>query len=101
MTGWQHFYDTARWQRRRHLQLTHHPLCKACLDRGVVTRATVADHVIPHKGDWNSFSLGELQSLCSSCHSGGKQAEEHRGYSSEIDHDGWPTDPRHPANRRS
>jgi 5-methylcytosine-specific restriction endonuclease McrA len=100
MRDWQRFYDTARWQRRRTLQLKHHPLCKFCLNRGVVTRATVADHVIPHKGNWTLFSLGDLQSLCSSCHSNQKQAIEHRGYTDEVDADGWPTDPKHPANRR-
>lgn len=72
-----------------------------CLARGTATPATVADHLVPHHGDWNAFLLGPLQSLCWSCHSGAKQATEKRGYHSEIDANGWPTDPNHPANRVS
>ena len=97
--AWQHFYDSAFWIRRRALQLKQHPLCKMCAERGVVTVATVADHIDPHKGDWNKFCLGELQSLCSTCHNSAKRYVELRGYSIEVDDDGWPIDPRHPANR--
>ena len=97
--AWQHFYGTAFWQRRRKLQLKHDPLCKFCEARGVATRATVADHVEPHKGDWNLFALGELQSLCEQCHNQTKRMIELRGYGLDVDDDGWPTDPNHPANR--
>jgi hypothetical protein len=31
----------------RKLQLTQHPLCKFCLQSGIVTRANVVDHVAP------------------------------------------------------
>ena len=41
--------------------------------RVLVTRATHVDHVKPHKGDWNLFCLGELQSLCASCHNSRKR----------------------------
>jgi 5-methylcytosine-specific restriction protein A len=97
--AWQHFYGTAFWQRRRKLQLKHHPLCKFCKARGVATRATVADHVERHKGDWNLFTLGELQSLCASCHNSSKRYIEERGHSNEVGDDGWPLDPNHPCNR--
>jgi len=36
--------------------------------RGIVTAANVVDHVTPHRGDWNAFVTGELQSLCEPCH---------------------------------
>jgi 5-methylcytosine-specific restriction endonuclease McrA len=87
---WKHFYSTAFWQRRRKLQLNAHPLCKMC---AVVTPATVADHVEPHKGNWNLFALGPLQSLCDSCHNSRKRYVEVRGYSVDVGDDGWPTDP--------
>jgi hypothetical protein len=67
------------------------------LAAGGVTPATVADHVVPHGGDWNKFLLGELQSLCASCHSVGKQFEEIHGYNPDIGLDGFPLDPRHPV----
>jgi 5-methylcytosine-specific restriction enzyme A len=63
-----------------------------------VVAAQVADHIVPHRGDSQLFWLGDLQSLCWSHHSGSKQVEERRGYRDEIGSDGWPTDPRHPAN---
>jgi 5-methylcytosine-specific restriction endonuclease McrA len=97
--AWHHFYSTSYWLRRRQLQLTAHPLCKFCTDRGAVTRATVVDHVKPHRGDWNKFCLGELQSLCASCHDRCKRFIETRGHSIEVGDDGWPIDPNHPANR--
>jgi hypothetical protein len=27
----------------------------------------VVDHIEPHKGDWNKFRLGAVQSLCRKC----------------------------------
>src|SRR5262249_46342397 len=35
--AWDDFYKTARWQRLRKFQLLQHPLCKFCLQRGIVT----------------------------------------------------------------
>src|SRR5215831_2105268 len=66
--AWQNFYKTARWRRLREFQLAQHPLCKFCLERGIVTAANVVDHVVPHKGDWTAFVTGGLQSLCEPCH---------------------------------
>jgi 5-methylcytosine-specific restriction enzyme A len=70
-------YHTARWKRKRAAQLAAHPLCAKCLRLGRPVSATVADHVVPHRGDETLFWEGELQSLCSSCHSSVKQAQEH------------------------
>jgi len=93
------WYWTLRWKKRSAAQLREHPLCARCASKGRVTVAKVADHIVPHKGDWNLFCLGELQSLCKNCHVSGKQSEERLGYSKEIDASGWPKDPRHPAYR--
>jgi 5-methylcytosine-specific restriction protein A len=76
-TDW---YQLERWRKLAKAQLRREPLCARCLDAGRVTPATVADHVVAHGGDWNRFLLGELQSLCASCHSGGKQFEEVHGF---------------------
>jgi 5-methylcytosine-specific restriction enzyme A len=86
-----------RWKNRARHQLAIHPLCRYCMERGIVTPATIADHVEPHRGDINKFWLGELQSLCKNCHDSGKKAEEQRGYRIDIGADGWPLDPNHPA----
>lgn len=93
------WYGTSIWQRRRTLQLQQHPLCAMCLAQGVTTLATVADHVESHGSDWNKFRLGKLQSVCKPCHDRHKRVLDERGYTCDVDNDGWPTDPRHPANR--
>ena len=80
-------------------QLERHPLCKFCLERGIVTAANVVDRVTPHRGDWNAFVLGELQSLCEPCHNSAKRQIELRGYRCDVGIDGYPIDPNHPLNR--
>ena len=98
MSKLDHLYDTARWRRLRAHQLREHPLCRFCLEgRGMVTLATVADHVIAHKGDINKFWLGELQSLCHQCHVSTKAFIEQRGYSPMVGLDGYPVDKNHPC----
>lgn len=47
------------------------------LELGQTVTASVADHVVPHRGDRELFFHGVLQSLCGSCHSAHKQAQEH------------------------
>ncbi len=96
-------YTTTRWRKIRAAQLAQEPLCAMCAKHGRVTPATVCDHVEPHRGDPDRFWNGPFQSLCDGppwrCHSSTKQSIERRGYSTEIGPDGYPTDPRHPANR--
>ena len=94
------WYKTYRWKQRRLAQLREHPLCCMCASHGHVSVATVADHVSPHRGEWNAFWLTPLQSLCAPCHSGLKQSEETLGYSKSIGVDGWPLDPKHPVYRQ-
>lgn len=90
-------YKTARWQRKRLLQLSGNPFCARCQMEGTLTPATVADHVKPHRGDEQLFYYGELQSLCAKHHNSDKQSEETRGYSTRVDADGFPVDENHPA----
>jgi len=93
------WYNKEVWRRRSRRQRREYPLCQMCLALGRVVPATVADHVKPHRGDWNEFLCGPLQSLCFNCHNSKKRADEDRGYSRELAPDGWPLDPNHPANR--
>lgn len=92
------WYGLQRWRRRSLAQLRAEPLCAMCLQAGRTTAASVADHVVPHRGDEEAFWNGKLQSLCDHCHSQTKQREEARGYGDAVGEDGWPLDPRHPAN---
>jgi len=61
-----------------------------CEQRGIVTEATVADHIEPHRGNKHKFWFGELQSLCDSCHSGPKKQMEMGRPLGGCDIDGWP-----------
>lgn len=80
--------------------LNQEPLCRLCLKSGKETPSTVADHIEPHKNDLKLFYDREnLQGVCASCHSGIKRVSEHVGYSQACDADGFPTDPKHPANK--
>ena len=100
MGALEHPHGTGYWKRRRALQLRAEPLCRMCLANGIVRQAKVADHIEQHHNDWNKFKLGELQSLCEQCHNQTKRMIELHGYGLDVDDDGWPTDPKHPANRK-
>lgn len=96
---WRAWYATKAWFIRRSRQLKHFPFCAKCLVMGMTRKATVVDHVLPHRGDRRAFFHGEVQSLCKACHDSAKQREEGEGFAREIGNDGWPTDPKHPFNR--
>ena len=89
-TKWDKWYSTARWAR----------LCKYCAERGIVTPATICDHVEPHHGNVNNFWLGPFQSLCKQCHDSTKRFIETSGYRPDIGLDGLPLDSRHPVYSR-
>jgi 5-methylcytosine-specific restriction enzyme A len=93
------WYGTQLWKNRRAHQLRAEPLCAICKAEGRITTATVADHIEPHRGDYNLFVLGELRSLCAPCHDA-LQGFVHKGYSREIGLEGYPIDERHPFNRQ-
>lgn len=101
--AYRRLYKTAQWRSRRMHQLAYEPLCRMCAAAARVTAATIADHIIPHRGDPELFFKGELQSLCDEepwrCHSKVKQREERLGYSPAVGADGFPTDPNHRAYR--
>lgn len=68
--GW---YKSRRWQRRRAGQLRRKRWCqcpyhKGRHERDGGERATIADHVTPHRGDERRFWYGPLQSLAKHCH---------------------------------
>ena len=98
------WHSTYRWQQHRLRQLKREPLCAMCLAQGKVTAATVADHITPHKGDYELFWHGPLQSLCAFHHNKTKQRIERKGskaidieYSNACDVNGKPIDPNHPS----
>lgn len=73
-------YHTARWRAMQKAQLRMQPRCAIC-----GARATVADHIVPHRGNLDAFySVYNLQSLCASCHSK-KTMQENRGFRKGAD----------------
>lgn len=73
---WRAWYKLPLWRRRREEQLTKQPLCERHLARGEIVEATVANHKVPHRGDWTLFAEGDLESVCKPCHDRDIQREE-------------------------
>lgn len=73
---WRNWYKLAAWLRRRKWQLQEQPLCERCKANGLIVEATVANHVDPHRGDWDKFINGRLESTCKPCHDSVIQSEE-------------------------
>jgi 5-methylcytosine-specific restriction enzyme A len=92
MSQHSHLYQNKAWKALRNRQLQGEPMCRMCKANGVLTVATVCDHIIPHKGDLKKFWEGPFQSLCDKCHNSDKALIENgkipRPY---IGIDGWPT----------
>jgi 5-methylcytosine-specific restriction protein A len=58
-----------RWQKASKAFLQSHPLCEHCLKEGRYTKATVVDHITPHRGDPKLFwDQSNWQALCKHCH---------------------------------
>ena len=59
----------SRWQKVSKAFLKVHPLCVRCQAEGRYVKATVVDHIIPHKGDGRLFWDREnWQPLCKHHH---------------------------------
>lgn len=63
-------YDK-RWEKASKRYLQSHPLCVRCMamDPPRYTKATVTDHIVPHRGDQKLFwNESNWQALCKPCH---------------------------------
>jgi len=86
-------YNSKQWKALRSAQLSMHPLCAMCEAQGLITGATIADHIKPHKGDKTLFlNPSNLQSLCKLCHDKHKKLFETRGVILGADITGAPLD---------
>ena len=57
------------WQKASKQYLAAHPLCVKCLEEGKFRKATVVDHIIPHRGDEKLFwDRSNWQPLCKEHH---------------------------------
>lgn len=74
-----------RWQIYRAEYLRHNPLCKMCNDKGLLTPATVIDHIKPvedGQSDPLFWQASNHQPLCRDCHSYKTRVIDKRGFGS-------------------
>ena len=72
-------YESQEWRKRRAQFLKKYPRCFVC-----GAPATIADHIIPHRGDLTLFyDDNNLQPMCQSCHSR-KTMKENNNFHKEI-----------------
>ena len=61
-------YDS-KWRTARARFLQLNPLCVKCMEHGILSPATVVDHIVPHRGDQQLFwDEKNWQPLCKDCH---------------------------------
>src|SRR5215831_3516542 len=87
------WYGTASWARRRAHQLMIEPLCRLCLQHGIVTPATVADHVTPHRGDFTAFRFGQAAACAPTATTGSTGIMPHGHESARMTRLPTPTTP--------
>lgn len=81
---WRAWYQTPEWRAIRKRQLEMEPNCRAHRKAGELVKATVCDHIEPHRGDKVRFFAGPFQSLCKPCHDSAKQREERAARSARL-----------------
>ncbi|MCE5270835.1 HNH endonuclease [bacterium] len=70
----------SRWQRASKRFLEKNKLCAECERQDRLTKATVTDHIVPHKGNQKLFwDQSNWQPLCKPCHDR-KTAREDGGF---------------------
>jgi 5-methylcytosine-specific restriction protein A len=76
------WYNSNRWRQSRVHFLQLHPLCECedCRRLNRLLSATIVDHKIPHKGNYNLFwDTSNWQAMAKSCHDR-KSAKEDGGF---------------------
>ena len=73
---WRALYKTPEWQAIRAQVLAAEPLCRRCQAEGLITAATVVNHVERHHGDPVKFFAGPFEPLCKPHHDGEVQRQE-------------------------
>ena len=76
------FYNSPAWRSLRELKLKRNPVCEECYRKGRISKAAIADHVLPAR-EYPSkrLDIDNLQSLCRGCHNKKTAAERGQGES--------------------
>lgn len=65
----QKFYNSPFWKATRSYVLNNEPLCRKCNIDGILTPATVVDHIVDIVDDPDrKLDISNLQPLCRECH---------------------------------
>ncbi len=79
-SAWHQFYNSARWRREKAEFLARYPMCAIC-----GAKATVVDHIVPHRGNEELFwNRDNWQSLCA-LHHGAKTMHENNYFRRKKD----------------
>lgn len=93
------FMQSSEWKRLRSQYRAAHPLCERCFAKRKAVNAVEVHHKRRCFDDRQlQIDPSNLEALCSACHDE-ITASERRGYSKEMDADGYYVDPNHPSNR--
>ena len=69
----------SQWRKASKQFLEHHPLCVKCREEGKFVKATVVDHIIPHRGAPELFwDRSNWQPLCKKHHDQKTGSEDSR-----------------------
>lgn len=74
------FYSSKAWRELRHtVMLKFDYICAACERNGHYTKASVVDHIIEIKDDWDKrLDINNLEPLCHTCHNTKTAREKER-----------------------
>lgn len=68
--------------RRSHL--LGEPLCRECLKKERIVKASVVDHIVSRRAGGADFDPDNLQSLCNLCHQKKRNEERNMGPGAEM-----------------
>lgn len=71
-------YNSLAWRTLRDSIIRREPLCRECKRKGLITQATVVDHIERARANPERFyDESNLQPLCSRCHNRKSAKESH------------------------
>ncbi len=75
----QKFYNSTKWRKKSKSHREKNPFCQMeCKEKGIVTAATMTDHIIPINEGGDPFADENLQSGCERCHNRKSGREAHK-----------------------
>jgi len=79
------WYKSPQWRNLAKRQLRKQPMCQCPHCKGEDRRASIVDHIQPHRGDWRKFiDARNLQSMNKQCHDKFKQSQEKGGHGFDM-----------------